>query len=103
METKKLLTFSATSDIDFVTVMVKDSGIGLKKEHLAHLFEEFFKADPARHSHSAGLGLSICKRIIEKHGGKIWAESAGIGKGVAFYFTIPIYTGQVQKKEEEKK
>ncbi len=91
MEKRKEIIFSASSDSDFVTVSVKDTGIGIRPDLVVKIFEEFYKADPSRHEHSSGLGLSICKRIIEKHGGRIWAESPGLGKGSTFKFTLPIY------------
>ena len=72
-----------------VMISIKDNGIGMTKEHIDHIFEEFYKADPSRHNlGSNGLGLSISKKIIENHGGKIWAESPGLGKGSVFYFTL---------------
>jgi len=84
------ITIDAKQDKDFVTVSVKDTGIGMNEEQLSHIFDEFYKADWARHDFdSSGLGLSICKRIAEKHGGKIWAESHGLGKGTTMFFTIP--------------
>ncbi|RLF38571.1 MAG: sensor histidine kinase, partial [Thermoplasmata archaeon] len=56
---------------------------------IEHIFDEFYKADESRHDfESSGIGLSICRKIIEKHGGKIWAESPGLGKGSTFYFTL---------------
>ena len=68
--------------------------MGMSEEQLNHVFDEFYKADESRHDFtSTGLGLSICKKIIEKHQGKIWAESPGIGKGTTIYFTIPKTTG----------
>jgi len=74
---------------DDVIVSVKDTGIGMTKEQLNHIFDEFYKVDSSRHDlDSSGLGLPICKRIVEKHGGKIWVESPGEGKGSTFYFTI---------------
>jgi PAS domain S-box-containing protein len=74
---------------DSVTISVKDTGIGMTREQIEHIFDEFYKANHSRHDlESSGLGLSICKRIVEKHGGKIWAESPGLGKGSTFYFTI---------------
>lgn len=83
---------------DFVTISIKDNGVGMAEEQLGHIFEEFYKVDPSRHDlDSSGLGLSICKRIVEKHGGKIWAESPGEGKGTTFYFTIPVL--KIKEKE----
>ncbi len=74
-----------------ILVSVKDTGIGINSDQLTYLFDEYFKADPSRHDFdSSGLGLPICKRIIERHGGRIWAESEGLGKGSTFYFTLPL-------------
>ena len=85
------ITVDAHDDGDFVTVSVMDSGIGMTAEQIDHIFDEFYKADESRHDFdSSGLGLSICRRIVEKHGGRIWAESSGLGKGSKFCFTIPI-------------
>ena len=74
-----------------VLVSMKDKGIGISADHIAHLFDEYYKVDYSRHDfESSGLGLPICKRIVEKHGGRIWAESEGLGKGSTFYFTLPL-------------
>ena len=83
------IEFSAKSDGDKIVVEVRDTGIGLEGDQKQKIFDEFYKADESRHDvRSSGLGLSICKKIIEKHGGKIWAESEGIGKGTSIYFTL---------------
>ncbi len=83
------ITIDAKEEGDFVTISVKDTGIGIKQERLSHVFDEFYKVDISRHDlDSSGLGLAICKRIVEKHGGKIWVESPGRGMGTAFYFTL---------------
>jgi signal transduction histidine kinase len=83
------ITIDAKDDKGFVTVSIKDTGIGMTTEELEHAFDEFYKADKSRHElESSGLGLSICKHIVEKHGGKIWAESPGKGMGSTFYFTL---------------
>lgn len=74
----------------FVQISVKDTGIGLTKEEVDHIFDDFYKTDESRHKlDSTGLGLTICKNIIEKHNGKIWADSHGKGTGATIYFTIP--------------
>ena len=74
----------------FIQVSVTDTGIGLTREQIDHIFDEFYKADDSRHKlDSTGLGLTICRNIVEKHGGKIWADSHGKGTGVTIYFTIP--------------
>jgi signal transduction histidine kinase len=84
------ITISAKPMKDETIISVTDTGIGLENNQLALLFDEYYKADPSRHDFdSSGLGLPICKRIIERHGGCIWAESPGIGKGSTFYFTLP--------------
>ena len=72
---------------NFIQVMVKDTGPGIKKEDMPKLFQEFTQLQ--RKVGGTGLGLSICKKIIEAHRGNIWAESE-FGKGTAFCFTLPI-------------
>jgi len=75
---------------DFVTISIVDNGIGMTQEEIGHIFDEFYKADSARHDiQNTGLGMSICKRIVEKHGGNIWVESSGPGKGTTVFFTFP--------------
>lgn len=83
------ITINADKNKDEVTISVKDNGIGMDKNQVKDIFDEFYKIDQSRHElDSSGLGLAICKRIVEKHGGKIWANSKGIGKGTTFYFTL---------------
>jgi PAS domain S-box-containing protein len=73
-----------------VQVIVADSGEGLTAEQCREVFQEFHKVDPSRHDRrSVGLGLSICKRIVEAHGGAIWMESDGPGRGARACFTLP--------------
>ncbi len=84
---------------EFVHVSIKDTGFGMNSKQLEDIFNEFYKADESRHDFtSTGLGLSICKRIIEKHDGRIWAESEGIGKGMTIHFSLPL----IKKRESEK-
>jgi PAS domain S-box-containing protein len=84
-----IIRFNAKKSKDFVTISISDSGIGLSKDQIEHVFDEFYKVDVSRHDiNSCGLGLSIAKRIVEKHGGKIWAESKGVGKGTTISFTL---------------
>ncbi len=83
------IVLNAEKEEDMIKISVKDNGIGMNKEQLSHIFDVFYKAEEKTEDvYSSGLGLSICKRIIEKHGGKIWAESSGPGKGSTFYFTL---------------
>ena len=83
------ITFDAKELGDFIKVSIEDTGIGLTEKQIDHIFEEFYKADDSRHDlDSSGLCLPICKRIIKKHGGEIWAESRGKEKGSTFHFTL---------------
>lgn len=74
-----------------VHVSVSDQGIGIAPDQLARIFERFYQVDGAatRRAGGVGLGLSICKGIVEAHGGHIWAESTP-GVGSTFHFTLPI-------------
>ena len=84
------ITIDAEQTNDFVKISIADIGIGMTKEQIERIFDEFYKADSARHDiQNTGLGMSICKRIVEKHGGNIWVESPGPGKGTTVFFTLP--------------
>ncbi len=84
------ITIDSSLKDDVIAISIKDSGIGMTSEQLDKVFDEFYKADSSRHDFdSSGLGMPICKRIIEMHGGRIWAESDGLGKGSTFYFSLP--------------
>ncbi len=74
-----------------IEISVADEGIGMTPEQQTHLFEQFYRADASNTAITGtGLGLAISKRIIELHGGHIWAEST-YGVGSTFYFTLPIH------------
>ncbi|HIC88466.1 MAG TPA: GAF domain-containing protein, partial [Anaerolineae bacterium] len=70
---------------------VSDQGIGLTPEQLEQVFERFYQADGGmtRRYGGLGLGLALCKEIVAAHGGRIWVESAGKGKGSTFHVTLP--------------
>ena len=83
----------AARDGVYVAISVSDEGRGVPPEKLAHLFRKHADAsggDRERGGAGFGLGLAICKGLVEAHGGRIWAESAGAGKGTRFTFTVPL-------------
>jgi len=72
-------------------VSVADQGIGIPPEDLARVFDRFYRVGGSADAVAGqGLGLSICKEIVTAHGGRIWAESAGPGRGSTFSFTLPL-------------
>ncbi len=72
-----------------VVFSVADDGRGIPSERLPHLFRKFSRIDADEQRGNTGLGLAICKGIVEAHGGRIWAESDGPGLGARFSFTLP--------------
>lgn len=86
-----LITISTYNDEKNVFCSVKDNGIGISKEGLSLLFSKFYRGNVARLSDTEGIGIGlyIAKEIISKHGGRIWAESAGQNQGSTFYFSLP--------------
>ena len=77
----------AEEENNFIKVTVKDTGSGISEEDMPHIWERYYKGKQSETG--TGLGLFICKFIIESHGGKIWAESE-VGKGTSFMFTLPV-------------
>ena len=76
-----------------VAISVSDRGRGVPPDRLAHLFRKYaapLGGDRERGAAGAGLGLSICKGLVEAHGGRIRAESGGVGQGARFTFTVPV-------------
>jgi len=71
------------------TFSVKDNGVGLSQEEQKNMFKKFYQVDTShtRKHGGTGLGLVVCKGIVEQLGGKIWFESQGVG--TRFYFSIP--------------
>jgi two-component system sensor histidine kinase BaeS len=77
---------------DQIHISVRDTGLGIAPEHLQLVFTRFYRVDSsrARVGGGSGIGLTIAKHLVEAHGGRIWAESAGLGKGSTFTFTLPV-------------
>jgi len=82
-----LIKIGARKDENEIILFVKDNGTGIDPKYHTRIFGLFDKLDAK--SEGAGVGLTLVKRIIETHGGRIWVESDGLGKGSTFCFTIP--------------
>jgi two-component system OmpR family sensor kinase len=93
------VTVSASVAIGALEIAVADTGVGIAPEDIPHVFERFWRADPARARSSAGgeerlaggtgLGLSVAQSLVEAQGGRIWVEST-LGEGTVFRFTLPL-------------
>ena len=81
---------AAERDGALVAISITDHGRGIPPDKLQHLFQKYADKGDAEHGLGAGLGLAICKGLVEAHGGRIWAESEGEGRGARFSFSIPV-------------
>ncbi len=92
-ETGQISLHARALDSDKILITVTDTGIGIPADHLEKIFQEFSQVDTSttRKVGGTGLGLPISRRLVEMHGGRLWAESAGIpGQGSTFYVELPI-------------
>ena len=83
-----VVTIRAERESDKWGISVEDNGIGIEETHVDRIFTIFERLNPLEHYPGSGIGLSVCKKIVERHGGKIWAESTP-GKGTTMRFTLP--------------
>jgi len=98
------ITVICEVDDQSLSVHVKDQGVGIAANEIERIFERFYQAASGTSSHKAGgvgLGLAICKGIIEAHKGRIWAQSE-LGKGSVFSFTLPLLQREGSKPESQR-
>lgn len=88
-----LILLKAEADKEYLTLKVIDNGYGFAEDEKEHLFEKFYRGKCTDKTRGTGLGLPICKTIIEAHGGKVWAEHRTDGEGSIFAFKLPLTKG----------
>lgn len=94
------ITLRLKDDGDFVRIEVEDNGIGITKEELPHVFDRFYRADSSRNTKGgSGIGLSIVKKIMEDHGGRVWVQSEA-GKGTVMNLSLRKYAEGEQSSGE---
>jgi signal transduction histidine kinase len=88
---------------EFIKISIEDSGIGIRDKDLKRIFDPFEQADSSlsRRYQGTGIGLSLTRNMVELHGGKIWAESDGEGKGTRFSFIMPLMPPNIDLEKIE--
>jgi signal transduction histidine kinase len=96
------ITVECRKDRKKCIMSVSDTGIGIAPREREKIFEDFYQtgASTKDKTPGTGLGLPITKRIVEMHGGRIWVESKGLGKGSRFSFALPVVTAHRIKLKE---
>jgi light-regulated signal transduction histidine kinase (bacteriophytochrome) len=93
---KPRIHISAESTAEHWTFAINDNGAGFEQQYADQIFG-IFKRLHGRDLPGTGIGLAICKKVVETHGGRIWAESA-VGVGSTFFFTLPAGSGSLQNR-----
>ena len=86
-----LIKFCVRREKDVIHILVTDQGVGIPADQTEKIFEPFYQISQGlkRRFRGLGLGLSLCKEIVERHGGRIWAESEGPNRGATIHVTLP--------------
>lgn len=86
------VSLRAWREDDMLRLAVQDNGVGIEPEHLGHIFERFYRVDKSRSraGGGSGIGLTISRRLVEAHGGRLWVASPGAGQGCTFTLSLPL-------------
>lgn len=97
-----VITMRCIDNGDFVRLECADNGVGIATKHLPYLFDRFYRTDESRNSKTggSGIGLSICKKIVEDHGGRIWATST-LGEGTNFIIQLRKYEEEINEQNSD--
>ena len=93
----KVTILAVEQDNDMARIEIEDNGIGIKPEHYENVFIMFKRLHSKQEYEGSGIGLSVCKKIVERHGGEIGIHSE-YGKGTTFWFTLPMSQSQKKRK-----